>query len=251
MVYWAEASLAKRIARQFNDDLAATVAARPDRLAGLATVPLQDVAESVAELERAVRELKFRGVAIGSNVNGKDLDHPDLLPFFEKAEALKALVFIHPLDVIGVERIRPYYLHNGLGNPFDTAVAAARLMMGGVLDRVPRLQVCLAHAGGALPYLVGRLDRVFKMRDEARGKARRRPSAYLRRFHYDTVVHHDLALRYLVDLVGSDRVVIGSDYRFDMGCLDPAGTVGAVKQLPRADRAAILGGAAAEKLLRL
>src|SRR5438094_613565 len=250
MVYWADPVLGTRLARSFNDALAASVAERPDRLAGLATVPLQDVAESVAELERAMA-LGLRGVSIGSNVNGKDLDHPDLSPFFAKAEALRAVVFIHPLDVLGVERIRPYYLHNGLGNPFDTAVAAARLMMGGVLDRFPRLQVCLAHAGGALPYLVGRLDRVFRVREEARGKARRRPSGYLRRFHYDTVVHHELALRYLVDLVGSDRVVVGSDYRFDMGCLDPRRAVAAVGLLSPADRTASLGGAAAKKLLRL
>lgn len=251
MVYWADAALGARLARQFNDDLAAAIAERPDRLAGLATVPLQDVAASVAELERAMLRLGLKGVSIGSNVGGKDLDHPDFLPFFEKAEALRALVFIHPIDVIGVERIRAYYLHNGLGNPFDTAVAAARLILGGVLDKVPRLQVCLAHAGGALPYLVGRLDRVARVREEARGRARRRPSAYLRRFHYDTIAHHELALRHLVALVGSDRVVLGSDYRFDMGCLDPAGTVRAVKQLPRADRAAILGGVSAARLLRL
>ncbi|HSN14725.1 MAG TPA: amidohydrolase family protein [Anaeromyxobacteraceae bacterium] len=251
MVYWADAALAVRLARRFNDDLAAVVADRPDRLAGLATVPLQDPAASVAELERAMRQLGLKGVSIGSNVNGKDLDHPDFLPFFEKAEALRALVFIHPIDVIGVERIRDYYLHNGLGNPFDTAVAAARLVMGGVLDRFPRLQICLAHAGGALPYLVGRLDRVARVREEARGRARRPPSAYLRRFHYDTITHSELALCHLVSLVGSDRVVLGTDYRFDMGCMDPIRTVRAVKQLPRADRAAILGGASAEKLLRL
>ncbi|HSN15128.1 MAG TPA: amidohydrolase family protein [Anaeromyxobacteraceae bacterium] len=251
MVYWADPALARRLARQFNDDLAAAVAERPDRLAGLATLPLQDVAASVEELDRSMRALGLKGAAIGSNVNGKDLDHPDFLPFFERAEALRALLFIHPIDVIGVERIRAYYLHNGLGNPFDTAVAAARLILGGVLDRFPRLQICLAHAGGALPYLVGRLDRVARVRGEARGKSRRRPSAYLRRFHYDTVIHHGLALRYLVGLVGSDRVVVGSDYRFDMGCLDPVRTIREVRQLPRADRARILGGAAAEKLLRL
>jgi aminocarboxymuconate-semialdehyde decarboxylase len=251
MVYWADAPLAARLARQFNDDLAAAVAERPDRLLGLATLPLQDVAASVEELDRAVRTLGMKGAAIGSNVNGKDLDHPDLLPFFARAEELRAVLFLHPIDVIGVERIRAYYLHNGLGNPFDTAVAAARLVLGGVLDRFPRLRICLAHAGGALPYLVGRLDRVARVRDEARGRSRRRPSAYLRRFHYDTVVHHELALRYLVDLVGSDRVVVGSDYRFDMGCLDPVRTIREVRELPRADRAAILGGAAAEKLLRL
>jgi aminocarboxymuconate-semialdehyde decarboxylase len=250
MVYWADPALGVPLAQSFNDELLAAVAARPDRLAGLATVPMQDVAAATAELERAVG-LGLRGVAIGSNVNGKDLDHPDFLPFFARAEALRALVFIHPLDVLGVERIRSYYLHNGLGNPFDTAVAAARLTMGGVLDRFPRLQVCLAHAGGALPYLVGRLDRVYKVRGEAREKARRKPSSYLRRFHYDTVSHSELALRYLVDLVGSDRVVVGSDYRFDMGCMDPVRTLTAVRELPRKDRAAILGGAAAKKLLRL
>src|SRR5207237_813112 len=177
MVYWADSRLGTRLSRAFNDELAAALAERPDRLAGLATVPLQDVAESIAELERAME---------------------------------------------------------GLG-------------MSGVLDRFPRLQVCLAHAGGALPYLIGRLDRVFRVRGEARGKARRRPSGYLRRFHYDTVVHHELALRYLVDLVGKDRVVVGSDYRFDMGCLDPRRAVAAVRQLSRADRTAILGGAAARR----
>jgi aminocarboxymuconate-semialdehyde decarboxylase len=251
MVYWADADLGRRLARRFNDDLAAAVAERPDRLAGLATLPLQDVAASVEELERSMRQLGMKGAAIGSNVNGKDLDHPDYAPFFERAEALRATLFIHPIDVIGVERIRPYYLHNGLGNPFDTAVAAARLVLGGVLDRHPRLQLCLAHAGGALPFLVGRLDRVARVREEAKGKSRRRPSAYLRRFHYDTVIHHGLALRYLVDLVGSDRVVVGSDYRFDMGCLDPVRTLREVKELPRADRARILGGVPAAKLLRL
>jgi len=249
MVYWAD-GFGVRLAQTFNDELAAAVADEPDRLAGLATVPLQDVPAATTELERAMG-LGLRGVSIGSNVNGKDLDHEDFLPFFAKAEALRALVFIHPLDVIGVERIRSYYLHNGLGNPFDTAVAAARLAMGGILDRFPRLQICLAHGGGALPYLAGRLDRVYKVRPEARGKARRRPSSYLRRFHYDTVVHSDLALRYLVDAVGNDRVVVGSDYRFDMGCLDPVRTLTAVRELSRKDRSAILGGKAATKLLRL
>jgi aminocarboxymuconate-semialdehyde decarboxylase len=151
MVYFADAALGAHLARLYNDELAATVASRPDRLAGLATVPLQDVPASVAELERAIRQLGLRGVYIGSNVCGKDLDHPDLFPFFAKAETLRAPIFIHPIDTLGVERLRAYYLHNGLGNPFDTAVAAARLIFGGVLDRLPRLRVCLAHAGGPSP----------------------------------------------------------------------------------------------------
>ncbi len=223
---------------------------RPDRLAGLATVPLQDIPAAVAELERAVTRLGLRGVYIGSNIGGKDLDHPDLFPFFAKAEALRAPVFLHPIDVLGVERLRAYYLHNGLGNPFETALAAARLIFGGVLDRLPRLQVCLAHAGGALPYLFGRLDRVYRVRKEARGALRRTPSAYLRRFTYDTIAHAEPALRYLISVVGADRVALGSDYRFDMGLLDPAAPVRALRPLARKDRDAILGGVAA-KLLRL
>lgn len=250
MVYWADAGLGTRLARLYNDELAAAVAGRPDRLAGLATVPLQDVPAAVAELERAIRQLGLRGVYIGSNVCGKELDHPDLLPFFAQAEALRAPVFIHPIDVLGGERLGSYYLHNGLGNPFDTAVAAARLIFGGILDRFPRLQVCLAHAGGALPYLIGRLDRVYRVRKEAREKVRRPPTTYLRRLYYDTITHHGPALRYLVGLMGADRVAMGSDYRFDMGLSDPAGPVRAVRQLSRTDRSAILGGVAA-RLLKL
>lgn len=250
MVTWADADLGARLARLYNDELAATVAGCPDRLAGLATVPLQDVPAAVAELDRAIRQLGLRGVFIGSNIRGKDLDHPDLLPFFAKAEALRAPVFVHPIDVLGGERVRPYYLHNGLGNPFDTAVAGARLIFGGVLDRFPRLQVFLGHAGGALPYLIGRLDRVHRVRREAQGEVRRRPTAYLRRLYFDTITHHALALEYLVNLVGADRVLLGSDYRFDMGTADPVGGVRAARRLSRAERSAILGGAAA-KLLKL
>lgn len=249
MVYWADPALAAHLARLYNDELAAAVAGRPDRLAGLATVPLQDVPAAVAELTRAMGQLGLRGVYIGSNVCGKDLDHPDFLPFFARAEALRAPVFIHPIDVLGAERLRAYYLHNGLGNPFETGLAAARLIFGGVLDRFPRLAVCLAHAGGALPYLVGRLDRVYRVRREAREKIRRPPRTYLRRFTYDTIAHHGPALQYLVGLVGADRVALGSDYRFDMGALDPVAALRSVR-LPRADRAAVLGGVAA-KLLKL
>jgi aminocarboxymuconate-semialdehyde decarboxylase len=250
MVYWADAALGTMLARGYNDELAATVAACPGRLAGLATVPLQDVPAATEELDRSIRQLGLRGVYIGSHVAGKDLDHPDFLPFFARAEALRAPVFIHPIDVLGGERVRSYYLHNGLGNPFDTAVAASRLILGGVLDRFPRLQVCLAHAGGALPYLIGRLDRVYRVRKEAREGARRAPTAYLRRFCYDTITHHAPALQYLIGLVGADRVALGSDYRFDMGSLDPAGPVRALRRLSGGDRSAILGGVA-RKLLKL
>lgn len=250
MVYWADASLGARLARLYNDELAAACAAAPDRLAGLATLPLQDAGASIAELERSMLELKLRGAAIGSNIRGKELDDPELLPFFARAEELKALLFIHPIDVVGAgSRLKGYYIVNGLGNPFDTAIAASRLMYSGILDKFPKLQIVLAHAGGALPYVVGRLDHIYKVRPEAKaGHARRKPSAYLRRFHYDTIAHSTEALRYLVGLVGSDRVVVGSDYRYDMGFLDP---LRPLDDLKPADRKVILRGASAEKMLRL
>lgn len=250
MVYWADPALGTRLARLYNDELSAACAGSPDRLAGLATLPLQDVRASLSELERAMRELKLRGAAIGSNVRGKELDDPELLPLFARAEELRAVLFIHPIDVVGAGgRLKGYYLVNGLGNPFDTSIAASRLMYGGILDRFPKLQIVLAHAGGSLPYVVGRLDHVYRVRPEAKaGNARRKPSAYLRRFHYDTIAHSPDALRYLVDLVGSDRVVVGSDYRYDMGFLDP---LRPVRDLPRADQKVILRGASAEKMLRL
>jgi len=251
MLYWAPADFGLHLARIYNDTLAGSVAEAPDRLAGLATVPLQDVPASVAELTRAVRELKLKGVYIGSNVLGKDLDHPDLFPFFQAAESLRAPVFIHPLDILGIDRLRAYYLHNGLGNPYDTALAAARLIFGGVLDRLPRLQVCLGHAGGALPGLIGRLDRVYKMRPEAKvNGCKRAPSTYLRRFTFDTITHHEPALKYLINLVGPDRVALGTDYRFDMGTMDPVGEVKRLKGFSKADRTAILSGTAA-KLLKV
>ncbi len=250
MVYWADTALGTRLARLFNDELAAAVAGAPERLQGFATLPMQDVDESMTELTRAMTELKLRGAAIGSNIRGKELDDPELLPFFARAEELKAVLFIHPIDVVGAgSRLKGYYIVNGLGNPFDTAIAAARLMYSGILDKFPKLQIVLAHAGGALPFVVGRLDHIYKVRPEAKaGNAKRKPSAYLRRFHYDTIVHSAEALRYLVSLVGSDRVVVGSDYRYDMGFLDP---LRPLEDLPPADRKVILKGASAEKMLRL
>src|SRR5262249_23455945 len=154
-----DAGLGLRLARVVNDAIAQAVRAHPDRLVGLATLPLQAPDAAVSEVERAVTELGLRGVYLGTNVRGADLDDGALTPVFGRIAALGVPVFLHPLNVVGGPRVGAYYLHNLLGNPFDTAVAAARLIFGGVLDRFPSLRVCLAHAGGAFPYLVGRLDR--------------------------------------------------------------------------------------------
>jgi aminocarboxymuconate-semialdehyde decarboxylase len=249
MVYWADSDLGLRLARIVNDALAQAHSAFPDRFVGLATLPLQDPPRAIEELERAARLPAIRGVYLGTNVNGRELSHTDFFPLWERINALGLPVFLHPLNVIGAQRLAPYYLHNLLGNPFDTAVAAAQLIFGGVLDRFPRLTVCLPHAGGAFPYLVGRLDRGRKVRREC-AHLKRPPSAYLRRFTYDTISHSPESLRYLIRLVGADRVMVGSDYCFDLGYERPVEIVTKLARLRRADQARILGGSAA-RLLRL
>jgi aminocarboxymuconate-semialdehyde decarboxylase len=202
----------------------------------------------VAELERSARLPGVRAVYLGTNVNGRELSDPAFAPVFERCQEYELPVLLHPLNVVGSARLSPFYLGNLLGNPFDTAVAAAHLVLGGVLDKFPRLQVCLPHAGGALPYLFGRLQHGQRVRPEARDRARRPFGAYLRRFTYDTISHSPEALRYLISLVGADRVMIGSDFCFDMGYERPRDIVTKRLGLKAADQARILRGTAARLL---
>ncbi len=197
-------------------------AGMPPRRA-LATVPLQDGRAAAAELEWALGH-GFLGVEIGTNVQGRDLSDPRLEPFWVAAQAARAPVFLHPASTIPSPRFGRYYLHNLVANPLDTTLAAASLVFGGVLDRHPDLVLILAHGGGYWPYQFGRLDRGHAVRAECRGP-RRPPRTYLRAFHYDTVVHSAEALRYLVGLVGADRVLLGTDAPFDMGDPDPSATL--------------------------
>jgi aminocarboxymuconate-semialdehyde decarboxylase len=248
MVYWADGALGLRLAKLVNNAMAEAARLHPDRFVALATLPLQDPQAASRELERAVTELTCRGIYLGTNVRGKELIDESFVPVFERIHALNIPIFLHPLNVIGAQRLTSYYLHNLLGNPFDTAVAAANLIFSGFLDRFPKLQVCLPHAGGALPYLIGRLNHGWKVRDECR-KLKKPPSSYLRRFTYDTISHAPESLRYLINLVGADRVMLGSDYCFDMGYERPVNVVTALK-LRRTDEEGILGGNA-KRLLRL
>jgi aminocarboxymuconate-semialdehyde decarboxylase len=248
MVYWAGPDLGTRLARAYNDATADAHRAYPDRFVGCAMLPLQDPARALDELERAARLSGVRGVYMGTNVNGRELSDPGYTSIFARCEQLRLPVLLHPIHVIGAERLKPFYLNNLLGNPFDTAIAAAHLVFGGVLDRFPRLDVVLPHAGGAFPYLWGRLQRGQKMRPEAKAGAKKPLARYLRRFHYDTITHDAGALKYLVDTVGADRVSLGSDYCFDMGYERPRDIVEKGVRLTRADREKILGGNAARFL---
>ena len=248
MVYWANGDLGNRLARLVNDAMAGASHAHPARFVFLATLPMQDPEAAVNEVNRAVTQLGGRGVYLGTNVRGKELTDSSFLPVFEGIDALRVPIFLHPLNVIGAQRLTSYYLHNLLGNPFDTAVAAANIIFSGLLDRFPKLEICLPHAGGALPYLIGRLNHGWKVRLECKA-LKKPPSSYLRRFTYDTISHAPESLRYLINLVGADHVMMGSDYCFDMGYERPVKAVTALK-LSRGDQERILRGNAA-RLLRL
>ena len=249
MVYWADPELGLKLSQAMNDAMAEAHTAFPDRFVGLAVLPMQDIPSALEELERASRLPGIRGVYMGTNINGKDLSDPQYLPLFQRIEKLRLPVFLHPTQVIGPERLKPYFSYNLLGFPFDTAIAAAHLIFSGILDRFPRLSFCLPHAGGALPWLIGRMNRGHKITEECR-QMKHKPSTYLRRFTYDTISHDPGALLYLIRLVGADRVMIGSDYCFAIGYDRPVEVVTRLAALSRADQARILGSNAA-RLLKL
>jgi len=249
MVYWASPGLGLALAQSYNDAASAAHRKHPRRFVGLAMLPMQAPDLAVKELERAAKLPGMRGMYLATHVNEANLDDRRFWNVYAKAEELGWTIFLHPIDTIGRERTQKYYLKNLLGNPYDTGVAAASLIFGGVLDAFPKLEVNLPHAGGTFPWLIGRLDHGTKVRPELR-HMKRLPSEYLRRFTYDTIGHNDHINQALINLVGADRVVLGSDYCFDMGLNDPVGTVERLGDLEPAQREQILAGTPAA-LLRL
>ena len=186
--------------------------------------------------------------ALATHVNGKNLDDKSLWQVYARCEALALPLYLHPpYDAAGVERMRSYYLRNFLGNPYDTGIAAASLMFGGVLDAYPKLDVVLPHGGGTFPWLIGRMDHGATVRPEVR-HMKQPPSSYLRRFHYDTITHSGAILLDLVRLVGADRVVLGSDHPADMGYNQPLDVVERVTELTLRERELIIGGNSARLL---
>ncbi|MGH2967648.1 MAG: amidohydrolase family protein [Solirubrobacteraceae bacterium] len=215
--YDQPASDASTFARSVNDAIAEMVAGSDGRLLGLAQLSLQDPRAAVTELRRAVLELGMRGALIGTNVEDRPLDDPALEPVLAAAAELGVPLELHPYFTGVKPRLEPFYLTNSIGNPLDTCIAAARLIHSGTLDRHPGLRLVLAHGGGFLPYQLGRLDWAFEVRPEPKAHIERRPSDYLDRFWFDTLVHGDAALAFLRSLVGPDRLVLGTDLPYDMG----------------------------------
>ncbi|MET1531937.1 amidohydrolase family protein [Burkholderia sola] len=248
MAYWGDRSFNAKLARTWNTAASRVHQRHPARFVVLATLPMLDATDAIDELERASALPGVRGVYMGTNIDNRDLDDPRFAPVFARIEQLGLPVFLHPQQTVGGARLGDFYLSNLLGNPFDTAIAASHLILGGVLDRHPALHVTLPHAGGALPILVGRLDAGWTVRPETRRLAQQ-PSSYLRRFSYDTVSHSGPVLNFLIENVGIDRLVLGSDYCFDMGYAQPVRFLDRL-DLPDDQRALVLGGNAG-RLLRI
>jgi aminocarboxymuconate-semialdehyde decarboxylase len=248
--YWADVELGRKLSRMQNENLASMVQAHPDRFVGLATVPMQDVSSAIKELEYCVRELDFRGVEINTNIFGLDLDDPRYRPFFAKAEELDVVVMLHPNGFTDGERLQKYYMTNVIGNPLDTTVAINRIIHGGVLEEHPALKLVLVHGGGFLPFYSSRIDHSYEQRPEGRHHITRPPSTYLKQVFVDCLVFDSVHLEFLIQQMGIDHVVIGTDYPFDMGHYDPLGQIDGVRGLGEEDKD-LIRSATAHKLLKL
>ena len=239
--YGLEAAVAEATSRDTNNEIHEMIQSRPDRFAGLATLPMQNVSSAIAELERVMLRPGFKGAMINDHVNGQTLDSPRYLPFWKAAEQLGALIMFHQAGgTIVTRRITRYHLANGVGTLADRALTFASLVFGGVMDACPDLKICLAHGGGYTCFGIGRMDYGWQTRPEARQQLQRPPSSYLRRFYYDSIVLTEPALRYLIDTVGVDRVVFGTDWPYDMGRDWPVSWILSLESLTQEEKEAIL-----------
>ncbi len=246
--YWAEPKDAHDLSRLLNDHIAGVVTDHPRRFVGLGTVPMQDPDLAVQELERCVTTLGLAGIQIGTHVNGKNLDDERVFPVLEAAEALGAAVFVHPWDMLARDRMSRYWLSWLVGMPAETALAICSMLFGGVFDRLPRLRVAFAHGGGAFPGTVGRIEHGFQVRpDLCAVETKTSPRDQLGRFYVDALVHDEVALRHLIDLVGAGRVALGTDYPFPLGELSPGALIESLG-LEASTRERLLAGSALEWL---
>lgn len=223
--YWAERDLLVEISRLQNDHVADLVGREPERYFGLGTLPMAFVDAAIDEAARAVEERGLRGFQIDSRVLDRELSDASFDPLYRKLVALDVPLMIHPLGFSHGQRFGPFFMVNTVGQPLEEIIAINHLIFGGVLDRHPELRVLVAHGGGYFPFYVGRMDHAWTYRPELKRLTSRRPSDYLPRMWYDTCVFRPDHIATLVDLAGADRVMLGSDYPFDMGDPDPLGTL--------------------------
>ena len=239
--YHLDAAQGLALARDVNEEIAATARQWPARFAGLATLPMQDVKTAIDELERAVTKLGLKGAELDTHVNGEQWDEPKFLPFFKAAEAMGAVLFYHPQPQNNFlrERMPRHGLYNSLGVILDDAIVTAVLICGGVLEACPDIRICIAHGGGPACYAMGRLDRGWERLPEGQ-RTPLPPSEYQKRLYYDTVTSSEEALRFLLDRVGAEHVVLGSDWPFVPWKPGPGGWVQGLKSLTQDEKDRIL-----------
>jgi aminocarboxymuconate-semialdehyde decarboxylase len=245
--YWAERDLSRELVRLQNEHIAESVAREPRRLVGLATVSLQHPELAVEQLTHAVRELGLRGVEISSAADNRELGDPQFERFWAKADALGCVVLIHPLGTTLGSRLDRHYLSNVIGQPLETTIALSHLIFGGVFDRYPGLKVCTVHGGGYLPTYLERSEHAYKARPDAHSM-QHSPRAYLKNIYFDNLLYTPQAVRALIDQVGIEHVVVGTDYPFDMGFYQVRELVAAIPGLSDTERVALLGGNALKLL---
>jgi aminocarboxymuconate-semialdehyde decarboxylase len=239
--YWADEELQVALSRVQNEDVAAVVAEDAAHFAGMGTLPMRFPARAVEEAVHAVEHLGLRGFQIDTRVEDLELSDAAFDPLYARLAQLKVPLFVHPLGFSHGQRLGDFFMVNSLGQPVEEAIAISHFIMGGVLDRHPDLDVVIAHGGGFLPFYAGRMDHAWKVRPEVRKLTADAPSTYLKRLWFDTCVFSADLVEVLVGVAGADRVMMGSDYPFDMGDQDPVGLVKATK-LSEADKQKLLFG---------
>ena len=243
--YWATPEVGRDVCKLINDDMAEAISPHPDRFVGLGTIPLQNTEMAINELMRCKNDLGYKGVEINSQVAGEELSSSRLEKFWAKVEDLDMLVFIHTAGFTHPERLGEHYFLNLVGHPIEASIAVSYLIFDGVMERYQGLKICVSHGGGYLPSYAGRMDHAYHAREDVREGLPNPPTHYLKKFYFDSVVFEADQLEFLISKYGSDHILLGTDYPYDMGETDPIGLLQKVTDLKEEDFAKVLGGNAA------
>ena len=247
--YWAKPLDTLDLSKYLNDHIAGVVNDFPDRFIGLGTLPMQATDLAVKELERCIKDLGLAGVEIGSHINDWNLDDEKLFPVYEAAEDLGAAIFVHPWDMMGKDRMPKYWLPWLVGMPAETSLAICSMIFGGVFEKFKKLKVCFAHGGGSFPMTIGRIEHGFNVRPDLVAIDNKiNPREYLGKFYLDSLVHDKAALKFLIDLVGDEKIVLGSDYPFPLGEHHPGKMIESMNELDQVTKDKLLWKNAAEFL---
>jgi aminocarboxymuconate-semialdehyde decarboxylase len=247
--YWAKPEDTLDLSKYLNDHIASVINDYPGRFLGLGTIPMQSPDLAIKELERCMKDLKLSGIQIGSHINDWNLDDEKLFPIYEAAEELGASIFVHPWDMMGKEKMPKYWLPWLVGMPAETSLAICSMIFGGVFEKFKNLKVCFAHGGGSFPITIGRIEHGFNVRPDLVAIDNNiNPREYIGKFYFDSLVHDEMALKFLVDLVGDEKIILGSDYPFPLGEHHPGKLIESMSSLNKESKEKLLWKNAVEFL---